>query len=87
LRIEGISRLEAANASLPAFVARFNESFATAPARPAYLYRPPERAPALLNTILAWREQRYVTQQLALSCDSKWIILEETALTAELAGT
>jgi transposase len=86
LRIEGISTLEAANAYLPGFVARFNERFAIAPARSEDLHRPLECAPAQLDTILAWREQRYVTQQLALSYDSKRIILEETPLTAGLAG-
>jgi hypothetical protein len=86
LRIEGISTLEAANAYLPAFMARFNERFAIAPARSEDLHRPLECAPAQLDTILAWREQRYVTQHLALSYDSKRIILEETPLTAGLAG-
>ena len=86
LRIEGISTLEAANAYLPAFVARFNERFAIAPARLEDLHRPLERTSAQLDTILAWREQRYVTQQLALSYDSKRIILDETPLSVELAG-
>ena len=86
LRIEGISTLEAANAYLPAFVARFNERFAIAPARSEDLHRPLECAPAQLDTILAWREQRYVTQHLALSYDSKRIILDETPLTVGLAG-
>ena len=45
-----------------------------------------QRAPADLDAILAWREQRYVTQQLALSYDNKRIILEETPLTAGLVG-
>src|SRR5918998_4457822 len=86
LRIEGISTLEAANAYLPAFVARFNERFAIAPARLEDLHRPLERTSAQLDTILAWREQRYVTQQLALSYNSKRIILDETPLTVGLAG-
>jgi len=86
LRLEGISTLEAANAYLPGFVARFNERFATIPARPEDLHRPLARGPAELDTILAWREQRYVTQQLALSYQGKRIILEATPQTAELAG-
>ncbi len=53
LRIEGISTLAAANAYLPAFVARFNERFAIAPTRSEDLHRPLERAPAQLDTILA----------------------------------
>jgi hypothetical protein len=55
LRIEGISTLAAANAYLPAFVARFNERFAGAPARTEDLHRPLECEPAQLDTILAWR--------------------------------
>ncbi len=82
LRLEEISTLEAANG----FVGRFNDRFATAPARPENLHRPLGRAPADLDAILAWTEQRYVTQQLALSYDNKRIILEETPLTAGLAG-
>ncbi len=86
LRLEGISTIEAANTYLPAFIGRFNERFASAPARPNDLHRPLERNPAQLDTILAWREQRYVTQQLALSYDSKRIVLDETPLTAGLIG-
>jgi transposase len=86
LRLEGISTIKAANAYLPAFIARFNERFASLPARPNDLHRPLERNPAQLDMILAWREQRYVTQQLALSYDSKRIILDETPLTTGLIG-
>jgi transposase len=86
LRLESISTLEAANAYLSGFVARFNDRFATAPARPENHHRPLARTPADLDAILAWREQRYVTQQLALSYDNKRIILEETSLTAGLVG-
>ena len=86
LRLESISTLEAANAYLSGFVARFNDRFATAPARPENHHRPLAHTPADLDAILAWREQRYVTQQLALSYDNKRIILEETPLTAGLVG-
>ncbi|MBS7700266.1 MAG: hypothetical protein KF792_18440 [Chelatococcus sp.] len=86
LRLEGISTIEVANVYIPNFITRFNERFASAPLRPNDLHRPLERNPAQLDTILAWREQRYVTQQLALSYDSKGIFLDETTLTAGLAG-
>jgi transposase len=86
LRLEGISTLEAANAHLPAFVARFNERFGVAPTRSQDLHRPLECGSARLDTILAWREQRYVTQHLALSYDRKRIILDETPLSVGLAG-
>lgn len=86
LRLEGIATVEAANAYLPAFMARFSERFASVPARPEDLHRPLERTSVQIDTILAWQEQRYVTQQLALSYDSKRIILDETPLTAGLVG-
>ncbi len=86
LRLEAIATIDQANAYLPAFMARFNERFATAPARPENRHRPLEHTVRQLDTVLAWREQRYVTQQLALSYDSKRIILEETPVTAGLAG-
>jgi hypothetical protein len=63
LRLESISTLEAANAYLSGFVARFNDHFATAPARPENHHRPLARTPADLDAVLAWREQRYVTQR------------------------
>ena len=84
LRLESISTLEAANAYLAGFVSRFNDRFATDPARPGNLHRPLARAPSDLDAILTWREQRYFTQQLALSYDNKRVILEETPLTAGL---
>jgi transposase len=86
LRLEAISTLEAANAYLPGFMSRFNDRFATHPSRPENLHRPLAHASADLDAILAWREQRYVTRQLALSYDNKRIILEETPLTAGLVG-
>ena len=86
LRIAGISTLEAANAYLPAFVARFNERFAIVPARSRDLHRPLECVPAQRDTFLAWREQCYVTHQLARSFDRKRIILEVTPLSVGLAG-
>jgi len=86
LRLENISTLKAANAYLPSFIARFNERFATPPARPENQHRPLETTPDRLDSILAWREQRYVTQQLALSYEGKRVILEETSVTAGLAG-
>jgi transposase len=86
LRLAGISSIEAANIYLPGFVARFNERFAMSASRSENLHRPLEHSSDQLDTILAWREQRYVTQQLALSYDGKRIILEETELTAGLVG-
>ncbi|KPH77381.1 ISNCY family transposase [Bosea vaviloviae] len=85
-RHEGISTIVAANAYRPAIIGRLKARLPSHLARPNDLHRPIERNPEELDTILAWREQRYVTQQLALSYDSKRIILDETPLTAGLIG-
>ncbi len=86
LRLAGISTIEAGERLSPDFVARFNERFATAPNTVGEPASSARAYPKQLEAIQAWREQRYVTQQLALSYDSKRIILNETPLTAELVG-
>ena len=69
LRMAGVSSIEAGNAFLPGFIARFNARFAVAPARPNDLHRPLNIPPERLRMILCRREQRYVGQQLTLSYD------------------
>jgi hypothetical protein len=86
LRLAEISDMAAGNAFLPGFIERFNTRFAVAPARPQDLHRPLNMAPDRLRDILCRREQRYVTQQLALAFDRKRIILARTELTSGLAG-
>jgi hypothetical protein len=82
----GISDLEAGNAFLPGFIARFNARFAVAPARPDDRHRPLNIAPDRLRAILCRREQRYVGQQLTLSCNRQRIMLERNDVTEGLAG-
>src|SRR5215207_7209057 len=67
LRLAGIASIEAGNAFLPGFIARFNARFAVAPARPNDLHRPLNVAPDRLRCILCHRERRHVGQQLTLS--------------------
>ena len=86
LRMAGISDLEAGNAFLPGFMARFNARFAVVPARPDDRHRPLNMAPERLRAILCRREQRYVGQQLALSYDRQRLILERNEATEGLAG-
>ena len=50
------------------------------------LHRPLELAPDRLRDILCWRDQRYVGQQLTLTCERKRILLEETEVTRGLVG-
>ena len=49
LRLAGIGGIEAGNAFLPGFMARFNARFAVAPARPGDLHRPLNVAPDRLR--------------------------------------
>ena len=86
LRLAGISSIEAGNAFLPGFMARFNARFAVAPARPNDLHRPLNVAPDRLRRILCHRERRHVGQQLTLSYERKRIMLEKTDVTIGLAG-
>ena len=86
LRLANVTGLEAGNAFLPTFVARFNERFAITPAKPDNLHRILNVPASRLTEILCHREQRYVGAQLTMSYDRKQIILERNAVTEELAG-
>jgi hypothetical protein len=86
LRLAGISDREAGNRFLPGFMASFNERFATPAAGPQDLHRPLNVAPDRLADVLCWREQRHVSQQLALSYERKRIILDATEIPRGLVG-
>jgi Winged helix-turn helix len=86
LRLAKISDIEAGNAFLPGFMARFNARFAVTPARPDDRHRPLNLPPERLRTILCRKEQRYVGQQLTLSYDRLRLLLARNATTVGLAG-
>ena len=86
LRLAGISDRASANDYLPSFMARFNERFATQAARPDDLHRPLSLPKTRLGDVLAWRKQRHVGHDLALSYERRRIILEDSDLTRALAG-
>jgi transposase len=86
LRVAGINSIEAGNAFLPGFMARFNARFAVAPARPDDRHRPLNLAPDRLRAILCRRERRYVSRELTLSYDRLRIMLDRTEATVGLAG-
>src|SRR6202167_1382590 len=79
LRLAGISSIEAANAWLPGFIAAHNARFGREPANAKDLHRPLSTADNL-DEILAWREERTVTQNLTLHYDRMLLILEPTCL-------
>jgi hypothetical protein len=86
LRMAEISSIEAGNAFLPGFMARFNARFAVVPARSDDLHRPLSIPPERLRLILCRREQRYIGQQLTLSYDRLRVMLERNEATIGLAG-
>jgi len=79
LRLDGISSIEAANAWLPGFIASYNARFGRQPANAKDLHRKLTAADDL-DEILAWREERTVTQNLTLHYDRMMLILEPTPL-------
>ena len=76
LRLAGISGVEAANAFLPGFMARYNAKFAKVPRRPDNLHRALNIEPGRLRDVLCLRDERYAGKQLALSYNRQRIILE-----------
>ena len=79
LRLAEIATIEAANAWLPGFVANYNGRFGRQPANAKDLHRPLTAADDL-DEILAWREERTVTQNLTLHYDRMMLILDPTPL-------
>jgi hypothetical protein len=79
LRLAGISSTAAANAWLPGFIDAHNARFSREPANAKDLHRPLSAADDL-GEILAWREERTVTQNLTLHYDRMMLILEPTPL-------
>jgi hypothetical protein len=86
LRLAGVATIEAGNAFLPDFMERFNARFAAPPARPQDLHRPLGLADQRLSDVLAWREQRYVGRDLALSYQRKRIILDDNDFVRSATG-
>jgi hypothetical protein len=77
LRLAGISTVEAANAWLPGFITDHNARFGREPVNPKDLHRQlaPTDDP---DEILAWREERTVTDNLTLHYDRMMLILDPT---------
>lgn len=77
LRLAGVSDIDAANAFLPAFMARHNSRFAREPANDKDLHRP--LAPRDdLTEAFTWRETRRITQALTLHYDRMVYVLDQT---------
>jgi len=83
MRLAGIASIEAANTWLPGFIADHNDRFGRDPANSKNLHRPLWAADDL-DEILAWREERTVTQNLTLHYDRMMLILEPTPLARSL---
>jgi hypothetical protein len=78
LRLAEISSIEAANAWVPGFIATHNARFGGEPANAKDLHR---KLTAMddVDEILAWREERTVTQNLTLHYDRMMLILQPTS--------
>jgi hypothetical protein len=83
LRLADISTIAAANAWLPGFMADYNKRFGRAPANAKDLHRPLTEADSL-DEILAWREERTVTNNLTLHYDRMMILLTPDPATLSL---
>src|SRR5271166_2455048 len=79
LRLAGISTIEAANAWVPAFMVDYNTRFGRAPENAKDLHRKLTEADDL-SEVLAWREERTVTQNLTLHYDRMMLLLDPTPL-------
>jgi hypothetical protein len=86
LPLADISDIDAGSAFLPEFVERFNEKFALPPTKAENLHRRLNVQVSNLADILCHREQRHLSQQLALAYDRRQIILERSELADMLAG-
>src|ERR1700682_5966790 len=86
LRLAGICDMEAGNAFLPEFVERFNEKFSVPAAKAENVHRRLNLQAYRLADILCHREQRHLSQQLALAYDRRQIILERSELADKLEG-
>ncbi len=84
LRLAGISTIAAANAWLPRFIATHNGRFGRTPTNPKDLHRKltPQDD---LDEILAWREERTLTNNLTLHYDRMMLMLDPTPLARGLA--
>jgi hypothetical protein len=77
LRLTGISTIAAANAWLPGFIDIYNARFGRQALNAKDLHRPLTKADDL-DEILAWREVRMVTHNLALHYDRMMLLLDPT---------
>ena len=85
LRLEGISSIEAANASMPRFIEAYNARFAKAPRDKHDAHRA-LRPDEELDLIFSWRELRKVTKDLTLHYERKLLLLEDSPENRGLIG-
>jgi transposase len=67
MRLEGICTMEAANALLPDFIAKWNGKFAVPPVDETSAHRPWTDTPEQLDDVLARREERILSKALTFS--------------------
>ena len=85
LRLAGISTIEAANAFAAKFVEDYNRRFARPALNPHDAHRP-LRPDEDLDRVFTWREQRKVTQALALHYNRALYLLDKTDAARDAIG-
>lgn len=84
LRLEGISDMKIANTFLrKKFLPGFNRKFAVKAASPADVH---QKAPADLDKILSWQEERVVQRDWTVVHERRWYQLDQEHETLSLAG-
>jgi len=83
LRLRGISTIAAGNQLLPEFLVDYNARFGKEPRNAKNLHRPLS-VDEDLTDILAWREERTVSNNLTLQYDKVVFLLEPNEVTREL---
>jgi hypothetical protein len=77
LRLAGINNRDDANRFAPTFLGDYNQRFARAPSNPHDAHRP-LRADEDLNEVFRWKEQRTLTQNLAVHYKGRLYVVEES---------
>jgi transposase len=85
LRLKGISRVEAANAFAPEFIADYNTRFGKAPQNPFNAHRALQPS-EVLDEIFTWQETRKLSQSLTFNYQRQLYVLADTEATRLLAG-
>ena len=86
MRLAGIGSIEAANAFVPSFMARWDEKFAVPPRDTVSAHRPWTKTPAALDDELARREERVLSKALTFRSSGTMYCVKTTGPGTALRG-